>query len=124
MESQRRSSKINISTLEYYNGKSYDLKVVRDVEPLYSNAIVVTNSTESGKYAYIDGVKTHSPDTSLLIDANNTRIGGFSIYNFDGDIYEIMLFSRELKHYEVDKITNYLRTKWDAPPLMNYSLIN
>ena len=116
--------KINTSTLEYYNGKSYDLKVVRDVEPLYSNAIVVTNSTESGKYAYIDGVKTHSPDTSLLIDCNNTRIGGFSIYNFDGDIYEIMLFSRELKHYEVDKITNYLRTKWNAPPLMNYSLIN
>jgi hypothetical protein len=73
-------------------------------------------SSRGGALAYQSGPTSPpvAPDVPLSVGGGSLGCGGAQC-SFDGDIGEVILYSRRLSQAERLAVTGYLRTKWDIP---------
>lgn len=84
----------------------------------YSNkprVITFTHSSINGNRIYVNATLANS-DTTANATTHLSGITNLAIgKNYNGEIGEIVIFSRSLKAVEVQEIENYLTNKWNSP---------
>jgi hypothetical protein len=68
------------------------------------------SKSETVDFSY--NVKSNIPEAQIKI---GTATGYLPTQSFDGELKEIIIFSRQLNDLERKKLTNYLARKWDLP---------
>lgn len=70
----------------------------------------------SGKKIYYNGLSSTDTTSTQLSSTGQGVIGrGFDTNGFDGQIAEIIVFSRDLSDAEIDLMVEYLKEKWLRP---------